>query len=104
MASVKVTITLEAETLARVDGLVAQQVFRNRSHAIQIALQEKLARQEGVRLAAECAKLDPALEQAMAEEGFAADAGTWPEYKGAKSAGPTLIRRAATSRRAAARC
>jgi metal-responsive CopG/Arc/MetJ family transcriptional regulator len=80
MASVKVAITLEAETLARVDGLVARNVFPNRSRAIQIALQEKLERQEGVRLAAECAKLDPLAEQAMAEEAFGADAETWPEY------------------------
>ena len=80
MASVKVAITLEAETLARVDGLVARNVFPNRSRAIQIALQEKLERQEGARLAAECAKLDPAQEQAMAEEGFSSDAEIWPEY------------------------
>jgi len=80
MSSVKVAITLEAETLARVDGLVARNVFPNRSRAIQIALQEKLERQEGVRLAAECAKLDPVAEQAMAEEGLDADAATWPEY------------------------
>jgi Arc/MetJ-type ribon-helix-helix transcriptional regulator len=73
MASVKVAITLEAETLARVDGLVARKVFPNRSGAVQIALQEKLERREGVRLAAECAKLDPLQEQAMAEEGLGAD-------------------------------
>jgi len=80
MASVKVAITLEAETLARVDSLVARSVFPNRSRAIQIALQEKLERQEGVRLAAECAKLDPVAEQALAEEGLGADLETWPEY------------------------
>lgn len=32
------------------------------------------------RLAEECAKLDPADERAMAEEGLAADAAEWPEY------------------------
>ena len=80
MASVKVAITLEAETLARVDSLVTQHVFPNRSRAIQIALQEKLERQEGARLAAECARLDPVAEQAMAEVGFGADMETWPEY------------------------
>ena len=80
MASVKVAITLEEETLARVDGLVARRVFPNRSRAIQIAVHEKLERQEGVRLAAECAKLDPAQERAMAEEGFGADVETWPQY------------------------
>jgi metal-responsive CopG/Arc/MetJ family transcriptional regulator len=80
MSSVKVAVTLEQETLARVDSLVARRVFPNRSRAIQIALQEKLERQEGVRLAAECAKLDTAFEQAVAEEGFGADVASWPEY------------------------
>jgi metal-responsive CopG/Arc/MetJ family transcriptional regulator len=78
MASVKVAITLDRETLARVDGLVSRRVFPNRSRAIQIALQKKLERQEGARLAAECAKLDPAFEQAMAEEGL--DLESWPEF------------------------
>ena len=80
MASVKVAITLEAETLARIDGLVARKVFPNRSRAIQIALQEKLARQEGDRLAAQCALLDPVAEQVLAEEGLGAEWETWPEY------------------------
>ena len=80
MATVKVAITLEQETLSQVDSLVAGRVFPNRSRAIQIALREKLERLEGGRLAAECAKLDPAIEQAMAEEGFGADAASWPEF------------------------
>lgn len=80
MASVKVAITLDRETLARVDSLVSRRVFPNRSRAIQIALQEKLAREEGHRLAAECAKLDPAQEQDLAEEGIEADLAAWPEY------------------------
>jgi Arc/MetJ-type ribon-helix-helix transcriptional regulator len=80
MASVKVAITLEAETLSRVDSLVSQRIFPNRSRAIQVALREKLERLQGSRLAAECAKLDPKLEQAMSEEGFEADAAAWPEY------------------------
>lgn len=35
---------------------------------------------DDTRLAQECAKLDPAEEQAIAEEGMAADAGQWPPY------------------------
>jgi metal-responsive CopG/Arc/MetJ family transcriptional regulator len=54
--SVKVAITLEQETLRQVDSLVARRVFQNRSRAILIALQEKIDRVEGGRLAAECAK------------------------------------------------
>ncbi len=80
MASVKVAITLEQETLRQVDSLVARRVFQNRSRAIQIALHEKIERVEGSRLAAECAKLDKKFEQALAEEGLGVDAATWPEF------------------------
>jgi len=80
MASVKVAITLDRETLARVDSLVSRRVFPNRSRAIQIALQEKLAREEGVRLAAECAKLDATEEKDLAEVGIEADLASWPGY------------------------
>jgi Arc/MetJ-type ribon-helix-helix transcriptional regulator len=80
MASVKVAITLEQETLRQVDGLVARRVFQNRSRAIQIALREKIERVEGSRLAAECAKLDPKFEQSMADEGLGVDAAAWPEF------------------------
>lgn len=80
MASVKVAITLEQETLRQVDGLVARRVFPNRSRAIQIALREKIDRVEGSRLAAECAKLDKKFEQALAEEGLGEDVKAWPEF------------------------
>jgi hypothetical protein len=33
------------------------------------------------RLARECAKLDKAFEQALAEEGLAAEMEEWPEYR-----------------------
>ena len=68
MSSVKVAITLDRETLIRVDGLVSKSVFPNRSRAIQVAVTEKLARMERSRLASECAKLDPEFEKALAEE------------------------------------
>jgi len=80
MASVKVAITLEQETLRRVDSLVARRVFPNRSQAIQTALREKIDRIEGSRLAAECAKLDPKFEQSLADEGLELDAAVWPEF------------------------
>ncbi len=80
MPSVKVAITLEKETLRELDSLVARRVFPNRSRAIQSAVQEKLGRLLGSRLAIECAKLDPKEEQAMAEEGFDADMREWPEF------------------------
>lgn len=80
MATVKVAITLKQETLRQVDSLVAQRVFPNRSQAIQTALREKIDRVQGSRLAAECAKLDPKFEQALADEGLSADAAAWPEF------------------------
>jgi hypothetical protein len=43
-------------------------VFSNRSQAIQVAVEEKMARLEQNRLARECAKLDPAFEKALARE------------------------------------
>ncbi len=100
MPSVKVAITLEQETLRQVDSLVARRVFPNRSRAIQTALREKIERLEGGRLAAECAKLDPAFERALADEGLGADAASWPEFGGARFAGRISIRCAAMSRRA----
>ena len=80
MSSVKVAITLDRETLLRVDRLVSQQVFPNRSRAVQSAVSEKLTRMERGRLAAECAKLDPKFEQSLAEEGLGQELESWPEY------------------------
>jgi len=80
MGSVKVAITIDSETLKRVDALVAKRVFPNRSRAVQAAVAEKLARLEHTRLATECAKLDPAFEQALAEEGMGEELETWPAY------------------------
>jgi Arc/MetJ-type ribon-helix-helix transcriptional regulator len=80
MGKAKVAITLEEETLEKVDRLIKLQVFPNRSRAIQEAVEEKLERLERSRLAAECAKLDPAFEKALAEEGLSADLAAWPEY------------------------
>lgn len=80
MAKSKVAISLEESTLVRLDRLVKKQVFSNRSQAIEEAVAEKLARFEKSRLAQECAKLDPAFEKALAEEGLSEDSAEWPEY------------------------
>jgi Arc/MetJ-type ribon-helix-helix transcriptional regulator len=63
-----------------VDKLVRQSMFASRSQAIQEAVEEKLARLEGSRLARESAKLDPAFEKAVAEEGLQEDISEWPAY------------------------
>jgi len=80
MSQKKVAITIEEGVLARVDALVKQKVYTNRSRAIQDAVQEKLARLERSRLAEECAKLDPAFEKAMADEGLSEELAAWPKY------------------------
>ena len=80
MTRAKVAISLDREALERVDRLVRQGVFPSRSRAIEAALEDKLDRLERHRLAREAAKLDPAVEQAMAEEGMSEDLGSWPGY------------------------
>jgi len=80
MARAKVAISLDELTLNRLDKLVQKQVFPNRSQAIEEAIAEKLARIERSRLAQECAKLDPAFEKALAEEGLSEDLAKWPKY------------------------
>jgi len=81
MGRAKVAISLDESTLNRLDKLVQKQVFPNRSQAIEEAVTEKLARLERSRLARECAKLDPAFEKALAEEGLSEDLAEWPEYR-----------------------
>jgi len=80
MGRSKVAISLDESILNRLDKLVQKQVFPNRSQAIEEAVAEKLARLERSRLAQECAKLDPAFEKALAEEGLSKDLAEWPEY------------------------
>ena len=80
MPKAKVALTIDAELLDRLDILVSERRFRNRSHAVESALAEKLGRLARARLATECAKLDPALEQRLADEGLERE--SWP-------AGPT---------------
>jgi metal-responsive CopG/Arc/MetJ family transcriptional regulator len=80
LASAKIAITIDESTLSRLDRLVKDRVFPNRSKAIQNAVEEKLKKLEGNRLARECAKLDPAKEKALAEEGMGEELQQWPEY------------------------
>ena len=80
MRTSKVAISIETAILEQLDRLVRNKVFPSRSRAIQEAIEEKLSRLKRTRLAEECAKLDPAAEQAMAEEGLAEELNQWPEY------------------------
>ena len=80
MATAKIAITIEEETLKRLDLLVKARAFPNRSKAIQEAIREKLNRIEQNRLEVECSKLNPDFEQALADEGLSSEIEEWPEY------------------------
>ena len=79
MPTAKIAISIDPDDLRDVDSLVRRGAAASRSKLIQDAVHEKLARLKRVRLAQECAKLDPAAEQAEAESFLAGEA-SWPEY------------------------
>ena len=80
MGTAKGAITIDDETLQKLDRLVREHVFPNRSKAIQEAVQDKIKRLEKTRLARECSKLDPSCEKALADEGLSEDVNEWPGY------------------------
>jgi len=79
MTMQKIAITMEETLLKRIDILIAEKHFPNRSRAIQEAVREKVERMETNRLARELAKLDPIFEQKMADEDLG-DVREWAEY------------------------
>lgn len=85
MSKAKIAITLDERTVGRIDRLVRQRVYPNRSRAIEQAVEEKLDRMKRSRLARESAKLDPAFEKALAEEGLSTD----PAVSGRRILGAT---------------
>ncbi len=80
MKTAKIAISIDKETLMKLDRLVGSKVFPNRSRAIQEAVKEKINRIEKNRLAQECSKLDTQYEQEFSEEGFDMEINEWPEY------------------------
>lgn len=80
MGAAKIAITIDPGLLKKLDHFVRKHVFSNRSQAIQNAIMEKLDRMEHNRLAVECAKLDPAFEQKLADEALSDEDSEWPEY------------------------
>lgn len=80
MPKAKIAISLDEQVLEQLDRLVRSKTFASRSRAIEEAVEEKLKRLSRVRLAQECAKLDPAGEKGLAEEGLAGEISEWPEY------------------------
>jgi Arc/MetJ-type ribon-helix-helix transcriptional regulator len=68
MATLKIAITIEEQSLRELDSLVARGDFPSRSRAIQEAVAEKLARLTRSRLATQCSLLEPGEERDLAEE------------------------------------
>ncbi len=79
MSTAKIAISLDPMDLRQVDRLVKAGRFPSRSRFLQDALHEKLQRLAHSRLAEECAKLQVAEEQGLANERLSADS-PWPEY------------------------
>jgi Arc/MetJ-type ribon-helix-helix transcriptional regulator len=80
MAKTKVAVTIDAELVERVDALVRAHQFPSRSQLIEKAVSEKIVGLERGRLGRECSKLNANEEQALADEGYVADAEIWPAY------------------------
>ena len=70
MGTAKVAISMAQGLLGRLDRRVRDGTFPSRSKAIEEAVKDKLDRLDRSGLARECAKLDPKIEKALAEEGI----------------------------------
>ena len=80
MSAAKIAITLEESLLHKIDRLVRQRIYPNRSKAIQDAVIERMHKHDRSRLSRECEKLDPMYEQKMADEGMGLEVEQWPKY------------------------
>lgn len=80
MPKSKITVTLDEQSISKLDRLVEERVFKNRSQAVQAAVTEKLRHLLKTRLARESMKLNPAFERNLAEEGIDMVVEEWPEY------------------------
>ncbi len=80
MPKQKVAVTIEKDLVLKLDRLVSEGKYSSRSSAVEEAVMERMIKVEKSRLAEESAKLDPAYEQALADEGLSGDLSEWPEY------------------------
>jgi len=80
MPKQKVAVTIEKDLIIKLDRLVSEGKYPSRSSAVEDAVIERMVKVEKSRLAEESAKLDPAYEQAIADEGLLGDFSEWPEY------------------------
>ncbi|MEW5843740.1 MAG: ribbon-helix-helix domain-containing protein [Bacteroidota bacterium] len=78
--TMKIAISIDKRVLNRIDRLVENRTFTNRSRAIQTAIEEKISRLDKSRLAIESAKLNKTQEQQLSEESSRTDLIEWPEY------------------------
>ena len=68
MATVKIAVTLDQDVVARLDQLVEERKFPNRSRAVQEAVREKLARHEQSPRA-NAQNFNPAFEEGPGQKG-----------------------------------
>jgi len=80
MTRAKIAITIDQVLLELVDSLVQSKTFKNRSQAINFALQEKLSRIQKTRLELECQKLVMEEEREFADIGIEEDFKEWDKY------------------------
>ncbi|MHB8905128.1 MAG: ribbon-helix-helix domain-containing protein [Melioribacteraceae bacterium] len=76
----KIAISIDKRVLNRIDKLVENRIFANRSRAIQTAIEEKISKLDKSRLSIESAKLNKAEEQQLSEESSQTDLTEWSEY------------------------
>jgi metal-responsive CopG/Arc/MetJ family transcriptional regulator len=80
MTRAKIAITIDQVLLELLDSLVQNNIFQNRSQAINTALKEKLSRIEKTRLELECQKLIKQEEREFADMGLEEDFREWERY------------------------
>jgi metal-responsive CopG/Arc/MetJ family transcriptional regulator len=80
MSIAKIAISIDANQLKKIDFYVKKHVFKTRSEAFRIAINQALATLEQNRLATECAKLQPDEEREIADLGLEEDMDSWPKY------------------------
>ena len=80
MSIAKIAVSIDEKQLRKIDFYVKKHVFKTRSEAFRIAINQTLDDLEHKRLASECDKLDISEEQELAEMGLAEDSSAWPKY------------------------
>jgi len=80
MNRAKIAITIDQVLLELLDNLVHNNIFQNRSQAINTALKEKLSRIQKTRLELECQKLVMDEEREFADMGLEEDFREWERY------------------------